>query len=260
MTSPTALVTGATAGIGETFAEYLAEKKYNLVIVARDQARLDERATRWSTQYGIDVEIIRADLSTQEGISKVESRLRDDARPIEVLINNAGFGINKSFLVSPLDSENELLEVLVRAPMRFMHVVLPQMKARNSGTIINVSSVAGWIAGGTYSAAKSYLTVLTESLHTELSGTEVRVHALCPGFTRTEFHQRGQMKMSGLPSFMWLNAREVVDAAWKSADRGEVISVPGFQYKILSFLSQYAPRPLVRKLGMNVRVRQRSKK
>jgi len=144
--------------------------------------------------------------------------------------------------------------------MRFMHVVLPQMKARNSGTIINVSSVAGWIAGGTYSAAKSYLTVLTESLHTELRGTEVRVHALCPGFTRTEFHQRGQMKMSGLPSFMWLNAREVVDAAWKSAGRGEVISVPGFQYKFLSFLSQYAPRPLVRKLGMNVRVRQRSKK
>ena len=260
MISATALVTGATAGIGESFAEFLAAKKYNLVIVARDQARLDERASRWSNQYGIDVEIIRADLSTEAGISKVESRLNDIGRPIEVLINNAGFGINKSFLASALDAENELLEVLVRAPMRFMHVLLPKMKERNSGIIINVSSVAGWIAGGTYSAAKSYLTVLTESLHTELAGTNVRVHALCPGFTRTEFHQRGQMKMTGLPSFMWLNSRTVVEAAWKSANRGEVISIPGFQYKILSFLSQYAPRPLVRKLGMNVRVKQRSKK
>ena len=164
MSSATALVTGATAGIGESFAEFLAAQKYNLVIVARDQARLDERASRWSNQYGIDVEIIRADLSTEAGISKVESRLSDIGRPIEVLINNAGFGINKSFLASALDAENELLEVLVRAPMRFMHVLLPKMKERNSGIIINVSSVAGWIAGGTYSAAKSYLTVLTESL------------------------------------------------------------------------------------------------
>ena len=127
----------------------------------------------------------------------VENRLRDHANPIEVLINNAGFGINKAFTASELSDESALLDVLVRAPMRAMHAVLPVMKSRGSGTIINVSSVAGWIAGGTYSAAKSYLTVLTESLHTELRGTGIKISALCPGFTRTEFHQRGQMKMTG---------------------------------------------------------------
>ena len=143
--------------------------------------------------------------------------------------------------------------------MRLMHSALPVMKERDKGIVINVSSVAGWIAGGTYSAAKSYLTVLTESLHTELRGTNVKVHALCPGFTRTEFHQRGRMKMSGLPSFLWLNAEEVVDAAWRAASKGEVISVPGWQYKILSSISRFGPRPLVRKVGMKVRTRQRTK-
>ena len=257
---PIALVTGASAGIGESFARYLAERRHDLVLVARDENRLRERAEKWSSAYGIDAEILSADLSTQAGIEKVESRLRNQDRPIEVLINNAGFGINKSFATSALDEENNLLEVLVRAPMRFMHVVLPLMKERNSGTIINVSSVAGWIAGGSYSAAKSYLTVLTESLHTELRGTNIHVHALCPGFTRTEFHQRGRMRMTGLPEFMWLSADDVVDAAWRASQAGEVLSVPGFQYKILSSVSRFGPRPLVRRVGMNVRSRQRNTK
>ena len=160
---------------------------------------------------------------------------------------------------SDLAEEIALLDVLVTAPMRLMHAVLPRMKERNSGIIINVSSVAGWIAGGTYSAAKSYLTVLSESLHTELRGTNVKVHALCPGFTRTEFHQRGRMKMGAVPNSFWLTAENVVSDAWKSANAGKALSVPGGQYKVLSFISRFAPRPLVRKVGMNVRVRQRNK-
>jgi short-subunit dehydrogenase len=143
--------------------------------------------------------------------------------------------------------------------MRLMHTVIPQMKERNSGSIINVSSVAGWIAGGTYSASKSYLTVLSESLHTEMSGTGVKISALCPGFTRTEFHERGRMRMNGLPEFMWLSADRVVLQAWKENQNGKVLSVPGWQYLILSTVSRFGPRPLVRKLGMNVRVRQRQK-
>ncbi len=254
---PIALVTGATAGIGAAFAEYLAELGHDLVITARDLARLEKNADELRNKHGVSVEIIKADLATNEGIKSIELRLENRSRPIDVLINNAGFGINKSFVVSDRQSENDLLDVLVRAPLRFMHAVLPAMKERDSGTIINVSSVAGWIAGGSYSAAKSYLTVMSESLHTELLGTNVNIHALCPGFTRTEFHQRGRMKMNGLPEFLWLDAREVVVAAWRAAQKGKALSVPGSQYKLLTFLMRYIPRPIVRKVGMNARKRQR---
>jgi short-subunit dehydrogenase len=131
------------------------------------------------------------------------------------------------------------------------------MKERNSGTVINVSSVASFIAGGAYSASKAYLTVLSESLHTELSATKIKVSALCPGFTRTEFHQRGRMKMSGLPEFMWLNSDRLVAQSWKDAQAGKAVSIPGWQYKLLVGLISLAPRPLVRRVGMNLRVKQR---
>jgi len=254
---PIALITGATAGIGAAFAEHLAQLGHDLVITARDLARLEQSASELRSKHGIEVEVIKADLATNEGIRTIELRLENISRPIEVLINNAGFGINKSFSVSDRQSENDLLDVLVRAPLRFMHAVLPAMKERDSGTIINVSSVAGWISGGSYSAAKSYLTVMSESLQTELLGTNVKVHALCPGFTRTEFHQRGRMKMSGLPEFLWLDASEVVATAWRSSQKGKALSIPGSQYKLLTFLMRYIPRPIVRKVGMNARKRQR---
>jgi short-subunit dehydrogenase len=256
-TRPLALVTGASAGIGATYAEFLAETGHDLVIVARDKARLTERATDLANRFGISVEVLTADLATSEGIRKVELRIENKARPFDVLINNAGFGINKSFLESNRQSENDLLEVLVRAPLRFMHAALPGMVARKAGVIINVSSVAGWIAGGSYSAAKSFLTVMSESLHTELKGSGVVVHALCPGFTRTEFHQRGRMNMKGLPDFMWLTSREVVEKSWKAAQSGKAVSVPGLQYKFLHLLISVAPRNLVRKLGMGARKKQR---
>lgn len=256
---PIALITGATVGIGAAFADLLARENHDLVLVARDLNRLNQRAEQWRSSCGIEVEVIQADLTRDEDIRRIVLRLQNLSRPIDVLINNAGFGINKSFLASETSEEIALLDVLVTAPMRLMHAALPAMKERDSGTIINVSSVAGWIAGGTYSAAKSYLTVLTESLHTELSQTNITVHALCPGFTRTEFHQRGGMKMGGLPNWLWLSAEEVVAHAWKSAKAGKVISVPGRIYKTLSFISRFGPRPIVRKMGMNVRVRQRKK-
>ena len=138
-----------------------------------------------------------------------------------------------------------------------MHVVLPGMKARNKGVIINVSSVAGFIAGGTYSAAKSYLTVLSESLHTEISSTQVLVSSLCPGFTRTEFHQRGRMSMKGLPAFMWLDADELVAKSWQDALAGKAISIPGWQYQLLVFFIRNLPRSTVRSMGMNLRRKQR---
>jgi len=199
-----ALVTGATAGIGESFTRLLAKNGYNIILVARDLARLQERARALETKFEISTVVIQADLSTDVGCLTIENYIANNQ--IDVLINNAGFGINKAFTLSQIDVEEQLLSVLVRTPMRLMHVALVGMKARNKGVIINVSSVAGWIAGGTYSASKSYLTVLSESLHTELATTNVKICALCPGFTRTEFHERGRMSMKGLPRFMWLNS------------------------------------------------------
>ena len=250
-----ALVTGATAGIGESFSRLLASNRYNIVLVARDLTRLQERAKALEEKFGVKTHVIQADLASDEGCRKVEQYISENQ--IDVLINNAGFGTNKAFTMSTLEIEQQLLDVLVRTPMRLMHVALPLMKQRKNGVVINVSSVAGYIAGGTYSASKSYLTVLSESLHTELSGTNVKVSALCPGFTRTEFHQRGKMSMKGLPNFMWLSSDYLVEQSWKDAMKGEAVSVPGWQYKLLLFIVNSIPRSIVRKVGMNMRAKQR---
>lgn len=250
-----AVVTGATVGIGESYARLLAGHGYNITLVARDKDRLHERAKYLEDTYKVETFVLPADLSTESGSFAVEKYLQD--HDVEILVNNAGFGINKAFTVSDLAAEQALLDVLVRVPLRLTHIALRKMKARNSGMVINISSVASFIAGGTYSAAKSYLTVLSESLNTELANTNVRVCAVCPGFTRTEFHQRGRMRMSGLPPFLWLSADYVAEQGWKDALAGKAISIPARRYKAITFLARYAPRPYVRKIGMNLRTKQR---
>ena len=253
----TALITGATAGIGAAYAKLLAKEGFDLVLVARDLPRLKGVAIELSKLYKIKAETIKADLTKPAQLAKVEKRLANNSKPIEVLINNAGFGLKDSFLVSNLAKEQELLDVLVTAPMRLSHAVLPGMIKRNSGSIVNVSSVASFIAGGTYSAAKSYLTVFSEYLHTELRDTNIKVSALCPGFTKTEFHARGKMKMSGLPNYMWTTVDQVVAKSWRYVKAGKVICIPGWQYMLLSSIARIAPRPLVRKLGIKIRRKQR---
>jgi len=250
-----ALVTGATSGIGESFTRLLAENNYNIVLVARDLPRLQERAQGLQEKFKAETHIIQSDLSTDAGCTAVEEYIANNQ--VDVLINNAGFGLNKAFTMSALDAEQEMFDVLVRTPMRLMHVALPLMKERNKGVVINVSSVAGFIAGGTYSASKSYLTVLSESLHTELAGTNIKISALCPGFTRTEFHQRGRMSMKGLPSFMWLDSDKLVAKAWSDALKGAAVSIPGWQYRLLVLVIQTLPRSVIRKVGMNLRAKQR---
>jgi short-subunit dehydrogenase len=244
-----ALVTGASVGIGESFTRLLASKGYNIVLVARDEVRLHERAAGLREKYGVQTFVLPADLATKGGVKLVEKYIQ--TYEIDVLINNAGFGLNKAFTLSNMSDEQDLLNVLVRTPMRLMHVILPGMKERKSGTIINVSSVASFIAGGTYSAAKSYLTVLSESLNAELKGGGVKVSALCPGFTRTEFHKRGRMKMNGLPPFMWLNADKLVAKAWKDAQANKPISIPGWQYKILVAIILITPRSVIRRVRID---------
>ncbi len=255
----TALVTGATAGIGNAYAQLLAKEGFDLILVARNLPRLKKVAAQLSKEYGVKATCLKADLSESAQLLKVEKVLASTSRPVEVLINNAGFGIKESFTDSNIKAEQELLDVLVTAPMRLSHAVLPGMIKRNSGIIVNVSSVASFIAGGTYSAAKSYLTVFSEYLKTELKGTNIKVSALCPGFTRTEFHARGKMKMSGLPNYMWNTTDQVVGKSWRYAKAGKVICVPGWQYMLLSTIARIAPRPIVRKAGMSVRRKQRVK-
>jgi short-subunit dehydrogenase len=250
-----ALVTGATSGIGWHFANLLALEGYDLVITARSTDRLNYLAGEFHNKSGRQVEVITADLTTEAGISLIENRLTQG--DIDVLINNAGYGLNKSFTQSNSSDEIAVMRILCEAPMRLAHAVLPSMLAKNSGIIINVASVAAWITGGHYSAAKSYLMVLSESLHTELRETAVKVCALAPGFTHTEFHQRGKMKMDKLPNFMWLDADEVAITAWRDAKAGKALSIPGRQYRFIYMVTRYAPRNLVRKAGFGLRRRQR---
>jgi short-subunit dehydrogenase len=141
--------------------------------------------------------------------------------------------------------------------MQLSHAVLPQMVARKSGTIVNVSSVAGYFAAGHYSAAKAYVTVLTESMHAEVSKHGVNVSALCPGFTKTEFHQRAKMKMDALPNFMWLDADFLVAKSWADAQAGKAISIPGWQYRVMVWIAKNAPRAWMRRTGITVRSKQR---
>ncbi len=248
-----ALITGATVGIGDCFARLLASKGYNLVINARNGEKLNERAEFLRKTFGIEVEVLAADLATD--CEKVEAYIA--SHEIEVLVNNAGFGLNQSFISSSIEDEERVLDVLVRAPMRLMHAVLPQMKKRNSGIVLNVSSTAAFIAGGHYSAAKSYVTVMSESLHTQLLPTNVNVISLNPGFVHTEFHQRAGMKMGAIPNFMWLDGDFLVKKAWSDAEKGKAISIPGWQYKLLRMIINIAPRSTVRKMGMSLRTKQR---
>ena len=243
---PTALVTGASAGIGRAFAERLAREGNDLVLVARDRARLDRLARELHAAHGVEVEVLVADLSDRAATGEVCVRLADSGSPVDLLVNNAGFGLRKSFLDNDLAAEEAGLDVMVRAVMLTCHAAGRAMRERGRGTILNVSSVASFIANGTYSAEKAFVTVFSEALASELAGTGVTVTALCPGFTRTEFHQRARMDISALPGLLWLDADVVVQQALTDASAGKVISVPGVQWKVVTTGLRMLPRPLVR--------------
>lgn len=242
---PRAMITGPTSGIGQGFAQALAEQGHDLILVSRDRTRLDHLASECRRGFGVQVDVIVADLTDRDGIGRVADLLRDDE--VDVLVNNAGFGVKGGFLDTTAHQEQQMLDILVTAVMQLTHAALPGMVERGRGYIFTVSSVAGWITGGTYSAAKAWATVFTESLAVELAGTGVQPVAVCPGFTRTEFHQRAGMEMESVSDWMWLNVDDVVNQALRDARAGRVISVAGSQYKALSTLLRVLPRPLVRK-------------
>lgn len=240
----TALVTGATSGIGRAFAEVLAHRGMDLVISGRDAQRLQAVAEDLIEEAGARVEILVADLSDRNQVDLVATRAA--APDIALVVNNAGYGLAVPFVGGDLASEQAMLDVLVTAVMRISHAALPGLVSRNFGGIINVSSVAGWLSSGTYSAAKSYVTTFSESLAMQLRDSDAHVMALCPGFTRTEFQQRAGMKTETIPDLMWLDPQHVVQEALTDFAAAKAVSVPGTQYKTLGLAAQYLPRPLVR--------------
>lgn len=248
MSSPrkTALVTGASAGIGKAFCSQLAARGYDLIVVARSTDRLEQLKADLEVQHKISVEVITADLTDSLDVQKVAWRLSEPRRAVDLLVNNAGYGLKKRFLDNDVQDEITALDILVRTVMVLSHAAAGSMKERGHGAIINVSSVAGFMASGTYAAAKSYVTVFSESLAGELAGTGVTVTALCPGFTRTEFHERAGINHQGSPDFMWLEVDRLVRDCLSDVDKGKVVSVPGLQYKIITTLLRAAPRPLIR--------------
>lgn len=246
---PTALVTGATAGLGWGYADAYAGRGHDLVLVARDEGRLATVAADLAGRHGVRVEVLPADLAERSGVDAVAGRLADAARPVSALVNNAGFGLRESFLTASVEDEQRMLDVMVTAVMRLSHAVLPSMVERDTGTIINVSSMAGWFPGGTYSSAKAWVTCFSESLSVGLRGSGVQVIAVCPGFIRTEFHERAGMNMSRTPDWMWLDVPTVVDRTFRDLSRGRPVSVAGHRYRLFARLLQHGPRSLARRFA-----------
>jgi short-subunit dehydrogenase len=242
----TALVTGATSGIGHAFCRELAERGNDLVIVARHRARLENVSDELRARYSVDVEILAADLSKRTQLRRVADRLADRERPINLLVNNAGFTTSKSLLKGDLAEEEAMLDVLCRAVLVLSHTAALSMRERGRGHIINVSSVAGFVPTSTYGAAKGWVTAFTETLAHELAGSGVSATALCPGFTHTEFHERANLDMSGTPKAMWLEADWLVRDCLDDVRAGKVVSVPGVQYKVIAGVAQLVPHSLMR--------------
>lgn len=245
MPRPVALITGPTSGLGAGFARRYARDGYDLVLVARDGARLERLAAELHDEAGTNVEVLPADLACAPDRAKVADRLRAG---VQVLVNNAGFGTSGEFWTADLAQLHAQLDVNVTAVMELTHAALPSMVDAGSGTVINVASVAGLVPGrgSTYSASKAWVVSFSEGLSNGLGGTGVGVHALCPGFVHTEFHARAGIDMAGTPSFLWLQVEDVVRECLADAAAGKVVIVPGLQYKVLTTGSRMVPRNLVR--------------
>lgn len=243
---PSALITGASSGIGKEFANQLASRGFDLVLVARDEARLNAVGQELSSKYGVKYQAVKADLSQLEEINQLSSRVKNKDIEVNLLVNNAGFGLNKAFHKSSPEEEKALLEVLVTAPLILTQAAISQMLENKKGHVINVGSVAAWITSGTYSAAKSWLHSFTESMHAQYSKEGIIFSTVAPGFTKTEFHQRANISMNSMPKWLWLEDKTVVNEAIKGVLKGKSLVVPGFQYKTLKVFADFMPRSIIR--------------
>jgi short-subunit dehydrogenase len=240
-----ALITGPTSGIGEGFARRYAADGYDVVLVSRDANRLNQLAAELSDEGGSHVDVVAADLAESDSRAKVAERL---AAGVDVLVNNAGFGTSGEFWTAEPAVLQSQLDVNVTAVMQLTRAALPAMIDKGSGTVINVASVAGLLSGrgSTYSASKAYVVSFTEGLAVGLRGTGVGIHVVCPGYVHTEFHDRAGIALTAVPSFMWLEVDDVVRETLSEVARGNVLIIPGLQYKAITTVSRMVPRTLSR--------------
>lgn len=243
---PTALITGGTAGLGAAFARALAGRGDDLVLVARDADRLAAIAADLEQRAGVQVEVLVADLAVESDLQRVADRLEDPEHPVSLLVNNAGFGVPDSLVSTDLTGHRRALDVMCWAVLVLGAAAGRAMRERGGGTIINVSSLASWIVQGHYSPIKAWVRNYSEGLAGELAGTGVTVSALCPGWIRTEFHERARIPTRGIPDRVWVDADRVAVAALADAERGVVISVPTLRWKLTRAVVALSPRPLVR--------------
>ena len=236
---PTALITGATAGIGAAFTRKLAARGFDLVLVARDEERLAAAAAP------LRAEVLAADLATKKGISTVADR----AAEVDLVVNNAGFGHGGTFLKVPLEDELRMLRVHCEAVLRITHAALPGQLQRGRGGVINVASVAAFFSRGTYGASKAWVVSFSEGVNRDIASEHVHVMALAPGFVHTEFHERAGMDVSGIPEPLWLDADRVVDQALRDFRRKTPVSIPGAQYKAIVGVGRFIPRNLASRLS-----------
>ena len=253
----TALITGGSAGLGLEFARQLAARDHDLVLVARNEDRLNEVAEELRSAHRVAVEVLPADLSVPDDVARVAKRLAfvggrpEDGgpRPVGLLVNNAGFATGARFATGRVTTERRGIDVMVRAVVELTHAAVGQMLERDQGAILNVGSVAALTAGGTYAAAKAYVRTFTESLAVELKGTGVTATLLSPGFTHTEFHERAGIPESAIPGWGWLDAEYVVRTALADVRGGVVLSTPSVRYKLATAVLRSAPRWAVRAVG-----------
>lgn len=237
----TALITGATAGLGAEFARQLAAQGHHVVLVARDESRLKATAAELERRYGTTAEVLPADLTDDDGVAAVVARLSDASRPVDVLVNNAGIGLLRDFDRNSIEEEKKHLKLHVQTAMELSHAALQGMLERGSGRIINVASVAAFLPRGSYSAAKAWLLSFSRWANLAYSPRGIKVTAVCPGFVHTEFHDRMGMDKSVAPGWSWLRPGRVVREGLADNERGKAVSVPTKRYKLLAAAVRILP-------------------
>lgn len=247
----TALITGASSGLGAEYARQLAARGADLILVARDTAALESLAGELRSAHGRQVEVLGADLLDPAQRALVEERLADTSRPVEMLVNNAGFGLPLSFERNDIDDEVRHLALHVEVPMRLTHAALTPMLERGHGRIVNVASVAAFIPRSTYGACKGWLVAFSRWANGRYAPRGVTVTAVCPGFTHTDFHARMGLEAGkeGVADALWLDARDVVSESLRDVARGKAVSVPSLRYRLLVGLTRLVPPGLAARIG-----------